>query len=43
MGKCISFADKQTNWEGLWYHPENHNYTSATLNLKALKEFARSK
>lgn len=37
--KCRDFAGHETNWEGLWYHPEFHNYTSATLNLKALKDF----
>lgn len=37
--KCESFADCHTRWEGLWYHPEAHNYTSAVLNLAALKGF----
>lgn len=33
------FSDCHTRWEGLWYHPENHNYTSAALNLASLKGF----
>lgn len=33
------FSDCHTRWEGLWYHPENHNYTSAALNLASLKDF----
>ena len=35
----ISFQGKKTEWQGLWYHPEFHSYTSAILNLKALKDF----
>ena len=33
------FSDCHTRWEGLWYHPESHNYTSAALNLASLKGF----
>ncbi len=36
---AIKFADRQTKWEGLWYHPKEHNFTSAAFNLAALKEF----
>ena len=35
---CTRFTSK-TNWEGLWYHPESHSYSSAVLNLAALKDF----
>ena len=33
------FVQKQTQWEGLWYHPELHKFTSAAFNLAALREF----
>lgn len=35
----VDFANARTEWQGLWYHPEYHNYSSAFLNLKALKDF----
>lgn len=34
-----TFEGKQTNWEGLWWHPEYNGYSSAALNLDALKGF----
>ena len=34
-----SFDGKQTNWEGLWYHPEYCGYSSATIKLSELKKF----
>lgn len=34
-----TFDRKQTNWIGLWYHPEYNGYSSAALNLSVLKEF----
>lgn len=34
-----TFENKQTSWEGLWYHPENTGFSSAVLNLSKLKEF----
>ena len=37
--KLQAFDEQHTRWEGLWYHPEDHNYTSATLNLSTLKGF----
>lgn len=33
------FEGKETKWEGLWYNPEWHSYSSAVINLSALKEF----
>lgn len=29
----------ESNYEGLWYHNENHNYTSAIIDLEQLKKF----
>ena len=37
--KMEKFSDCHTRWEGLWYHKEMHNYTSASLNLASLKGF----
>lgn len=34
-----TFDAKQTTWEGLWYHPETHGYTSSVINLASLKQF----
>ena len=33
------FDGKQTNWEGLWWHPEYCGFSSASINLSKLKEF----
>lgn len=30
---------KQTKWEGLWWHPDFHNYSSACLKLSDLRKF----
>ena len=37
--KKITFDQKQTQWLGMWYHPENHCYTSESISLSALREF----
>lgn len=37
-----TFDRRETTWEGLWYHPESHNYTSAAINLSQLKKFKGS-
>lgn len=37
--KLNVFDGKQTNWEGLWWHPEYNNYSSASISLAALREF----
>ena len=37
-----AFDRRETTWEGLWYHPESHNYTSAAINLSQLKKFKGS-
>ena len=29
----------RTEWEGLWYRPEYHSYTSVVINLSQLREF----
>ena len=39
MGKLEPFDKKQTNWEGLWYHPEYNGYSSACINLAELRKF----
>ena len=33
------FDGKQSNWEGLWFHPENNGFTSAVISLAKLKAF----
>lgn len=39
MSKLETFEGKQTQWTGLWWHPENNIYTSATINLSTLRKF----
>lgn len=39
MGKLEPFDAKQTNWEGLWWHPEYCGFSSASINLSKLKQF----
>lgn len=39
MGKLEPFDKKQTNWEGLWYHPEYGGFSSACINLADLRKF----
>lgn len=39
MSKCEVFDGKQTSWCGLWWHPENASYSSASISLGALKKF----
>lgn len=39
MGKLEVFDGKQTNWEGLWWHPEYAGFSSATINLSELKKY----
>ena len=33
------FDKKQTEWSGLWYHPEYGGFTSSAINLAKLKLF----
>lgn len=37
--KLEPFDAKQTNWEGLWWHPEYCGFSSASINLSKLKQF----
>ena len=39
MGKCESFDQKRTKWQGLWYHPESYSFSSTTLSLADIKKF----
>ena len=39
LTRKTAFTKKQTNWMGLWYSPERHNYSSACLDLSILKDF----
>jgi hypothetical protein len=39
MGKLKPFDKQQTEWLGLWYHPESYGFTSEALNLSDLREF----
>lgn len=38
--KLEAFEAMQTNWCGLWYHPENASYWSSALNLAQLRKFS---
>lgn len=39
MGALETFDAKQTNWSGLWWHKEYNGFSSAAINLAALKNF----
>ena len=39
MAKLETFDNKQTKWEGLWWHGEYNGFSSATIDLSALKQF----
>ena len=39
MTKLETFDNKQTKWEGLWWHGEYNGFSSATIDLSALKQF----
>ena len=39
MAKLETFDNKQTNWEGLWWHSEYNGFSSACIDLSALKKF----
>lgn len=42
MGNLEPFDFKRTNWEGLWYHPENRCFTSSSFSLAELRKFKGS-
>ena len=39
MSKLETFDKKQTNWEGLWWHPEYGGFSSASISLADLRKF----
>lgn len=39
MAKLETFEKRQTNWEGLWWHSEYGGFSSAVIDLSALKKF----
>ena len=39
MGKLEVIDGKTTNWNGLWWHPENQYFSSAGINLSELRKF----
>lgn len=39
MSKKINIQDKAGKWEGLWYHPESHSYTSSVFNVNSLRDY----
>ena len=39
MAKLETFDNKQTKWEGLWWHGEYNSFSSAAIDLSALKQF----
>ena len=39
MAKLEVITGKQTEWGGLWWHPENNSFSSAAISLKQLRQF----
>ena len=39
MSKLESFDNKQTKWEGLWWHPEYNGFSSTVIDLSAIRKF----
>ena len=39
MGKLEPFDSKRTQWSGLWWHPSNNCFTSASFSLGELRKF----
>lgn len=39
MSKTEVIEKKQTNWLGLWHHPEYNGFSSAAIDLSALRDF----
>lgn len=39
MGKLEPIDQKRTNWEGLWYHPDLHSFSSVAFSLSDLRKF----
>lgn len=39
MGRLEPIDNKQTKWEGLWYHPEYGGFSSASLSLADIRKF----
>ena len=39
MGKLEPITGMKTKWEGLWWHPENMSFSSATISLADLRKF----
>lgn len=39
MGKLEPFEKKQTNWFGLWWHPEYGGFSSEAISLADLRKF----
>ena len=37
--KLEPIKSKMTDWQGLWYHPELHYYTSAVFDLSELRKY----
>lgn len=39
MGNLNPIDGQRTDWQGLWYHPENGCFTSCTFSLADLRKF----
>lgn len=39
MERLSVFDGKQTNWSGLWWHPETNSFSSAVVSLSELRKF----
>lgn len=39
MAKLETFDNKQTSWEGLWWHAEYNGFSSKAIDLSALRKF----
>ena len=35
----VSIRDRRTEFEGLWYHEDEHRYTSRYFNVNALRDY----
>ena len=39
MGNFEPFDNKQTKWQGLWWHPESCHFSSAAISLSDIRKF----
>lgn len=39
MAKLETFDNRQTSWQGLWWHPEYNSFSSAAIDLSQIRKF----